>query len=83
MAAVRDDWDIVVPIAYRAKISNQQLIFLPMKNRLRVFCAGIWHNILLSIFAILLLEIITLGLDPFFKSNTGIFVLKISQVKLS
>ena len=88
MAAVREDIRfyglgilvfIIIPITY-AEISNEQLVMLPIKNRLRVFCAGIWHNILLTIFAVILLGFLTIAFSPFFKSETGIFVKRISQV---
>ncbi|XP_058808851.1 membrane-bound transcription factor site-2 protease isoform X2 [Phymastichus coffea] len=82
MAAVREDVRffgigviicIIIPVAF-VHISDEQLNFLPTKNRLRILCAGIWHNIILSAFALLLIGVIKFCFSPFFILNTGVFI---------
>ncbi|XP_032455967.1 membrane-bound transcription factor site-2 protease isoform X2 [Nasonia vitripennis] len=86
MAAVREDVRFfgigmilffVVPVAF-VHISDEQLIMLPVKNRLRILCAGVWHNIVFAGFAIVLIGAITAFFSPFFMTNAGVFIKDIS-----
>ena len=88
MVAVREDVHFfgigmiiffVVPVAF-VHISDEQLNLLPFKNRLRILCAGVWHNVILAIFAIILLGAITFLFSPFFIKNSGVFIKDISSV---
>lgn len=88
MAAVREDVRFfgigillffIVPVVF-VHISNEQLNLLPIKNQLKILCAGVWHNIVLAGSAILLFVIVTLIFSPFFIKNSGVFTKDISLV---
>lgn len=88
MAAVREDVRffgigviifIVIPVAF-VHINDEQLNSLPIKNRLRILCAGIWHNIVLAGTALLLIGVIKFCFSPFFILNTGVFIKDILPV---
>jgi S2P endopeptidase len=88
MAAVRDDVRLfgigaiiffIVPVAF-VQISDEQLDLLPIKNRLRILCAGIWHNVVLAILAIIALGLVTFFFSFFFIKNSGVFIKNISSV---
>ncbi|XP_011497843.1 PREDICTED: membrane-bound transcription factor site-2 protease [Ceratosolen solmsi marchali] len=86
MAAVREDVRLfgigaiiffIIPVAF-IQISDEQLDLLPFKNRLRILCAGIWHNIVLAVLAITVLGSVTFFFSLFFIKNSGVFVKNIS-----
>lgn len=88
MAAVREDVRFfgigviiffIVPIAF-VHLSDEQLKSLPVKNYLRILCAGIWHNIMLSGVATVLLGGVIFIFSPFFIKNSGVFIKDIAQV---
>ena len=88
MAAVREDVRFfgigmiiffIIPVAF-IHISDEQLNLLPIKNRLKILCAGVWHNVILTGFAIIFLGVLTILFSPFFIKNTGIFIKDISSV---
>lgn len=88
MAAVKEDVRffgigmilfLVVPVVF-VSISDEQLNMLPVKNRLRILCAGVWHNITFAGFAIVLIGVITAFFSPFFMTNAGVFIKDISPV---
>lgn len=89
MAAVREDVRFfglgviiffIVPVAF-VHMSEEQLKSLPVKNYLRILCAGIWHNIVLAAAATLLLGTVMLIFSPFFIVNSGVFIKDISDVR--
>ena len=90
LAAAREDVQLfglgiliafTIPIAY-VHISSEQLSLLPLKNQLRVTCAGIWHNIVLATIAATILMLSTWFWAPFYTVGNGIYVKTILPVSL-
>ncbi|KAJ8682098.1 hypothetical protein QAD02_017890 [Eretmocerus hayati] len=82
MAAVKEDVRFfgigmvlffIIPVAF-VHLNDEQLNSLSIKSRLRVLCAGVWHNVVLAMLAIILIGVITILFSPFFKTNSGVFV---------
>lgn len=82
LAAAREDVQLfglgiliafTIPIAY-VHISSEQLSSLPLKNQLRVTCAGVWHNIVLAVLAATVLTLSTWLWAPFYSLGTGVYV---------
>lgn len=61
-------------------LDSSQLKALAPSRRLRILCAGIWHNIFLAFLATLALLCLPWGLYPFFDTGNGVYVLSISPV---
>ncbi|KAK0095004.1 hypothetical protein PV326_009437, partial [Microctonus aethiopoides] len=86
LAASREDVQLygvgflfyIVPAAY-VSISLEQLKSLPIQNQLRILCAGIWHNIVLSIIAALIFFSSTWLWSPLFHTNSGVYVKSINH----
>lgn len=69
----------IIPIAY-VHISNEQLTMLPLRNQLRVTCAGVWHNIVLATVAAALLVFCTWLWAPLYSIGSGVYVKTILPV---
>ncbi|KAK7789542.1 hypothetical protein R5R35_010321 [Gryllus longicercus] len=87
IAAVREDVHIsglgvllvlVLPIAY-VHLNTEQLQALPPKRQLRILCAGIWHNVVLTVGAAVLLALLPLLFYPAFDSGSGVAVQSIDM----
>ncbi|KAK0183441.1 hypothetical protein PV327_001483 [Microctonus hyperodae] len=86
LAASREDVQLygvgflfyIVPAAY-VSISLEQLKSLPLQNQLRILCAGVWHNIVLSIIAGLIFFSSSWLWLPLFHTNSGVYVKSINQ----
>lgn len=93
LAAAREDVQLfglgilivfTIPIAY-VNINNEQLVALPLKNQLRITCAGIWHNIILATVAAAILVFSTWLWAPLYNVGTGVYVksiLPVSTIKI-
>lgn len=88
LAAAREDVQLfglgilivfTIPIAY-VQINNEQLFSLPLRNQLRITCAGIWHNIILATVAAAILVFSTWLWAPLYNLGTGIYVKTILPV---
>ncbi|XP_015604755.1 membrane-bound transcription factor site-2 protease [Cephus cinctus] len=86
LAAAREDVQLfglglqvafIIPFAF-TYISSEQLATLPVRNQLRVLCAGIWHNIVLAIGAAITLILTTFLWSPLFTVGQGVSVKAIS-----
>ncbi|KOC69888.1 Membrane-bound transcription factor site-2 protease [Habropoda laboriosa] len=82
LAAAREDVQLfglgilivfIIPTAY-VHISSEQLTLLPIKNQLRVICAGVWHNIVLATAAATIVMLSTWLWTPFYAVGNGIYV---------
>ncbi|KAL7300174.1 hypothetical protein TKK_0007019 [Trichogramma kaykai] len=82
MAAVKEDVRFlgtgmilffILPVAY-VNICDSGLSMLGHKSRLRILCAGIWHNVILTGLAMMIAGLITISLKPFFIQNTGVYI---------
>lgn len=88
LAAAREDVQLfglgmliifIIPIAY-VHLSNEQLVSLPLRNQLRVTCAGIWHNIILATVAAAILVFSTWLWSPLYNLGSGVYVKTILPV---
>ncbi|XP_036140201.1 membrane-bound transcription factor site-2 protease isoform X2 [Monomorium pharaonis] len=82
LAAAREDVQLfglgiliffTIPIAY-VHIGNDQLVSLPLRNQLRIACAGIWHNIILATVAAAILILSTWLWAPLYNIGSGVYV---------
>jgi len=71
---------LIVPVV-SVHLNTQQYDSLPPKRQLRITCAGIWHNFVLTIAAMFLLILLPFLLYPFFDTGTGVAVRNINQVR--
>jgi S2P endopeptidase len=72
---------LIVPVVF-VHLNTQQYDVLPPKRQLRITCAGVWHNVVLTAAAILLLILLPILLYPFFDTGTGVTVRNIQQVQV-
>ncbi|XP_031843283.2 membrane-bound transcription factor site-2 protease [Nomia melanderi] len=63
----------IIPVAC-VYISIVQLRQLPLKNQLRVTCAGIWHNVVLATISASILMLSTWLWAPFYLYGNGVYV---------
>jgi len=71
---------LIVPVV-SVHLNTQQYDSLPPKRQLRITCAGIWHNFVLTIAAMFLLILLPFLLYPFFDTGTGVTVRNVHQVR--
>jgi len=85
LAAVTEDVNIIsiglhviliIPTAF-TELSADQLHSLKTWQKLRVMCAGIWHNIILAFFGYLIFISLPYILSPFFSVSNGVVVSEI------
>ncbi|XP_050677897.1 membrane-bound transcription factor site-2 protease [Leptidea sinapis] len=67
----------IIPIAF-VKLNTEQLNSLPIIKRLKIFCAGVWHNIVLSFFAMTLFFITPVLFSIAYKTDIGVRVTDIT-----
>ncbi|KAK3925746.1 Membrane-bound transcription factor site-2 protease [Frankliniella fusca] len=86
VAAVREDVHIhgtgfslffILPAAY-VYLDTSQLNALAPSRKLRVLCAGVWHNIVLALYALLVLLVLPFVYQPFYIYGEGVYVTDIS-----
>eukprot|EP00096_Caligus_rogercresseyi_P011086 TRINITY_DN4261_c0_g2_i1.p1 TRINITY_DN4261_c0_g2~~TRINITY_DN4261_c0_g2_i1.p1 ORF type:complete len:481 (-),score=127.64 TRINITY_DN4261_c0_g2_i1:5-1447(-) len=65
--------NFVLPVAY-VNFPTDKLLSIRRCQRLRIFAAGIWHNIVFALFAYGLLFSTPLLVSPLFKSQEGVSV---------
>ena len=71
----------IFPGAYVDLCSDHLKIISPM-SQLRIFCAGVWHNIVLVLVAALLIELHPLFLNAFFDKNVYVSIInQVSRIK--
>ncbi|XP_053687402.1 membrane-bound transcription factor site-2 protease [Sabethes cyaneus] len=68
----------IVPLAY-TQLDSDQLNAVKMWNRLKVLCAGIWHNLLLAGFTYLLFVATPVMLSGLYRVNESVMVTDISN----
>lgn len=69
---------LVLPVAY-TQISYEQMNTLRTWNRLRILCAGIWHNIVLAAVCYLLMSSLPILYTPFYNMGTSVIVTSIKR----
>lgn len=68
----------VFPMAY-ADISTEQLNALKIWKKLRILCAGIWHNVALSLIAYVLFSSLSVIFMPLYSTNMAVIVTDINR----
>ena len=69
----------VLPAAF-VDLPTDNVLTLPPLRQIKIYCAGVWHNIVLSGFAFMLLLMLPYLVVPLFNSGSGIYIYGTSQV---
>ncbi|XP_034252769.1 membrane-bound transcription factor site-2 protease [Thrips palmi] len=86
VAAVREDVHIygtgfllvfIFPAAC-VNLDSDRLGSLPPMRRLRILCAGVWHNLLLAVYAAIIVFSLPILTQPFYTTGEGVYVMSIS-----
>lgn len=64
---------LVLPVAY-THLGSEQMNSIRTWRRLRILCAGIWHNILLAAICFLIISLLPLILTPIYHINFSVIV---------
>lgn len=87
LAAVREDVHIsgigvtvllILPVVY-VHLNTEQYEALPPRRQLLIICAGVWHNFIMAVMAMLMLTLLPILLLPFFDTGSGVVVQNIDQ----
>ncbi len=70
---------IIIPGAF-VNLSTEQVLNLRVWNQLKIYTAGVWHNISLALFAIILLLINPILLSPLYSQPEGAVLAHIEPV---
>ncbi|XP_018565456.1 membrane-bound transcription factor site-2 protease [Anoplophora glabripennis] len=68
----------ILPVAY-VSLSTEKFSSLNRKNVLKILCAGIWHNLVLTLFAFLLFQALPFIFSSFYHVNKGITIANIAK----
>lgn len=71
---------LMLPVA-SVDLSTQRLAALPAWRRLRVLCAGVWHNVVLALLALLLMR--ALSHSPAYSLGHGVSITHVSPVSMN
>lgn len=69
----------LIPAAF-VKLATNQMSALSSQRELRILCAGIWHNVVLSIAAYLVLVLLPVLFYPIYDIGKGVVVTKVAEV---
>ena len=61
-------------------IATDQLLSLSPWQQLRIFCAGVWHNIVIVVVALIILLSLPSLLAPFYVSGQSVLVTTLTEV---
>lgn len=61
-------------------LPRDQLSVLSPWRQLKIYCAGVWHNIVAALLALLLLFGNKFLLAPFYAENAGVSVISVLKV---
>lgn len=64
---------VLIPFAY-THLSSDQLNSLRPWRRLRVLCAGVWHNLLLAGVAFAIMSLLPFLISPFYSIDQGVII---------
>lgn len=70
---------VIIPGAF-VNLSTEQVLNLRVWNQLKIYTAGVWHNISLALFAIILLLINPILLSPLYSQPEGAVLAHIEPV---
>ncbi|KAK6640798.1 hypothetical protein RUM44_012495 [Polyplax serrata] len=68
----------IVPVAF-VKINSEEVAALHPLRQLRIFCAGIWHNVIVSLLAYIFLISYPFLLSPLYDLGRGVYVLNVKE----
>ncbi|XP_074603667.1 membrane-bound transcription factor site-2 protease isoform X2 [Brevipalpus obovatus] len=68
----------LVPMAF-VEMDGNQLQKISFKARMRIFCGGVWHNVVLGVVAILAILLLPYFAAPLFVSGQGVSVISIAN----
>lgn len=68
----------VIPVAF-TEIDTDHFQSAKLWKKLKIYCAGIWNNILLAGWSYIILLLLPLLLSPIYISNEAVFITKIKQ----
>ena len=60
-------------------LHSDHLAVISPKRQLRIYCAGVWHNVILVVFSLILLWGLPLVLAPFYTSGIGAHVTSVHK----
>ncbi|XP_056633297.1 membrane-bound transcription factor site-2 protease [Diorhabda sublineata] len=87
LAAVMEDVNLIdvgvsifflLPVAY-VNLATEKLFSIERKKTLRILCAGIWHNVVLSTIALILYLLLPLIFSGNFYVNNGVTVTNVAK----
>lgn len=61
-------------------LSTDQLLSLSACQQLRIFCAGVWHNFVVVVVALLIFISLPMLLAPFYISGRSVVVTALPEV---
>ncbi|GFQ92389.1 hypothetical protein TNCT_430371 [Trichonephila clavata] len=67
-----------LPMAY-VRLPSEQLKQLSLPQQLRIYSAGVWHNVVLACFALLLMYSNPILLKPFYQQGNGVTVVNVKE----
>ena len=70
---------ILYPGAF-VDMATDQLLSLSPWQQLRIFCAGVWHNFIIVVVALLIVMSLPTLLSPFYVSGQTILVTALTEV---
>lgn len=69
---------ILYPGAF-VEISTEHLQVIAPIRQLRIYCAGVWHNFIIVLLALLALVLLPIGLIPFYTTGISVVVSNVVQ----
>ena len=72
---------VMYPGAY-VDLTTEHLQIISPLRRLRIYCAGVWHNFIIVLVAIAVLFLYPWGLMPFYTTGKGVVITQVSEVNL-
>lgn len=72
---------ILYPGAY-VDLSSEHLQVVSPLRQLRIYCAGVWHNFVIVIFALIVIFILPILLIPFYSTGSAVVITQVSEVSL-
>lgn len=67
----------ILPVAY-VNINSDKLFSLNAWKRLKILCAGVWHNLVIALIAYLCYLSLSIVFSPLFEYGNGVIVAKIA-----
>ncbi|XP_061714112.1 membrane-bound transcription factor site-2 protease [Cydia pomonella] len=63
----------IIPIAF-VHLNGDHVVALPVAKRLRIFCAGVWHNLALAFFALMIFMATPILFSVAYETDLGVKV---------